>query len=509
MAGHRSIHRTLLVSLLLVSLPLVSLPLVSLLPCWSWSVLGAAPRFTDRDSAMELAKVLDKGVFRGSLISSAFVDSPQVGDYEIKVVLDNGAELNWNLEQIRLWSQDSSLTLSKNRVLIFPQEDTTEFGTLDKNLFTRTALRARVFAKRYKGSDILAGQAIHYAIHRFNLVELLELAPARDEHGYAYRYVLDLENGQREFLSYLDAWEALNAGGLMEAPGSEPVMAAPYRLTGLRTHPLQRIVENGTGEFAVEMTFDRAVELQPGHYPYRLYERKPQQGKMALDNRFVLEVTAPNAILPQQVGGIDALEYLYDIQALSDNRHQNRVLLRAMIAPEVLTAPPEVIVNGASVTLVFSKVEDQSVFDRKALKEAELRRKQEKLLAPSLTPEEVERRRLYRAHMETGVGQRDKARAQANPNDRFDILLAALSNFREAAIHASSDTELEEALRQRNDLAQRLPDLIVEHARRTLATSGTPERGRVLELVRTIRGMTRDPRQLKALLEVEQALGGS
>ena len=73
----------------------------------------------------------------------------------------------------------------------------------------------------------------------------------------------------------------------------------------------------------------------------------------------------------------------------------------------------------------------------------------------------------------------------------------------------SSDTELEEALRQRNDLAQRLPDLIVEHARRTLATSGTPERGRVLELVRTIRGMTRDPRQLKALLEVEQALGGS
>lgn len=481
------------------------LPLLGLL----WAVTAmAAPRFIDKDTALELAMVLDKGVFRGKLITSTFVHSPQTGAYQIKVVLDNGAELNWDLEQIRFWSADDSLTLSKNRTLVFPDEDTNEFAILNKNDFTRTALRARVYAKRYTGSDVLAGQIIHFAVHQFNTVDLLELTPGRDEQGYPHRYVLDLENGQREFLSYLDAWEALNRSALMEAPGTDPVMRTPYRLRGLRIRELERMVENGIGKFALQMIFDRPVLLEPGHFPFRLYERKPGTGMAALDNKFVIEVTAPNAILTQQVNEIDTLEYLYKIEAVPDGRHQNRVLLRAMIAPEVLTSPPEVEVNADTVAVIFTKVEDQSVFDRKALQEAELRRKQEKLLAPTLTPEEVERRRLYRQHMETGLGQLDKARAQLNLNERFEQLLATLANFREAAIHASSDLQLEEALRQRNDLADRLPVLILEHARQSLQAPSIPESDRLIALVRAAKNLTRDMRLLEALEDVERTMVG-
>jgi hypothetical protein len=473
-----------------------------------WALLaGAAPRFTNKDTALELAKVLDKGVFRGKLISSTFVQSPDVGDYQIKVVLDDGTELNWNIDQIRLWSQDDSITLSKNRVLVFPSLETNEFGILDKNEFTRAALRARVYAKHYSGSDVLAGQVINFAVHRFNLVDLLKIRPGHDELGYQHHYVLDYETGERDFLSYLDAWRALNSGALMEEPGSEPVMHAPYRLESIRPLPLQRIVENGTGTFGVELQFDRNVELRPGHYPFRLYERRPGRKGSPLDNNFVLEVTAPNAILPKEVNRFDALEYLNEIHAVPDGAHQNRVLLQAMIAPEVLTHPPEVEVRGRSVSVIFTKVEDQSVFDRKALHEAELRRKQEKLLAPTLSPPEAEQRKLYRGHMETGLGQLDKARATGDLAERYELLLTSLSNFREAAIQASSDLQLEEALRQRNNLADRLPGLILALADQ-VASGGAGDRSRVLALVRAAQQLTQDPSTLKALSDAEKKLGG-
>ena len=473
----------------------------------SWPApAGAAPRFTNKDTALELAKVLDKGVFRGKLISATFVQSPDVGDYQVKVVLDDGTELNWNIDQIRLWSQDDSITLSKNRVLVFPSLETNEFGILDKNEFTRKALRARIYAKYYSGSDVLAGQVIDFAVLRFNLMHLLNLKSSRDEMGYLHHYVLDFETGQREFLSYLDAWRTLNRNGLLEQPGSEPVMHETYRLQGLRTVPLQRIVENGTGTFAVEMQFDRPVELRPEHFPFRLYERKLGKGS-PLDNDIVLEVTAPNAILPKDVTGIDALEYLNEIRAVPDGRNQNRVLLQAMLAPEVLTQPPDVAVKGRTVSVVFTKVEDQSVFDRKALHEAELRRKQEKLLAPSLTPAEAEQRRLYRQHMETGLGQLDKARAQADPVQRYEQLLASLANFREAAIQASSDQQLQEALRQRNNLVERVPGLILQLADEGLATGGG-DRARVLALVRAAGQLAQDASLKRTLAAAEKRLGG-
>ncbi|HKI98442.1 MAG TPA: hypothetical protein VKB51_08230 [bacterium] len=467
----------------------------------------AAPRFTNKDTALELAKVLDKGVFRGKLISSTFVQSPEVGDYQIKVVLDDGTELNWNIDQVRLWSQDDSITLQKNRVLVFPSLETNEFGILDKNEFTRKALRARVYAKYYSGSDVLAGQVIDFAIRRFNLVDLLKLHPGRDELGNQYHYVLDFETGQREFLSYLDAWRTLNRNGLLDEPGTEPVMHDTYKLESLKTIPLHRIVENGTGTFGVEMQFDRPVQLRPGHYPFRLYERKPGKTSTPLDNNFVLEITAPNAVMTQPVNRFDALEFLNEIHAVPDGEHQNRVLLRAMIAPEVLTQPPEVAVTGRNVSVVFTKVEDQSVFDRKALHEAELKRKQERLLAPTLTPPEVEQRRLYRQHMETGLGQMDKARAQSDLTARYEIMLASLANFREAAIQASSDLQLEEALRQRNYLIERLPGLILEHAQ-AVAGGASGDKAKALALVRAAMELTQEPKMQQSLTAVAKRLGG-
>ena len=475
------------------------------------SFLGSAhsaPRFVDKDTALDLAQVLDKGVFRGSMIISTFVHSPATGDYQVKVVLDNGAELNWTMRQIRQWSHDHSLTLSKNRVLIFPKLDTNEYGVLDKIEFTKLALRSRVFAKRYKDPDVLTGQVIHYGIHSFNLVEVLNLAPSRDYRGNEYRYAFDLENGQRILLTYLDAWETLRDQGLLADDSGQPVMRVPYRLRSIASTPLQRNPANGSGRFSITMTFDRPVQLKPEHFPYRLYEGRPGKGKKALDNNFVLEVTSPNSILPVPVTALDSAEFLYNVKAVSDDRNQVRVLLQAMIAPEVLTSPPEVEINGETVSVIFTKVEDQSVFDRKALRDAELRRRQEKILAPILTKDEVERRKLYRQHMETGVGQLDKARAQSNIRERFEILQAAMANFQEAALHSSSDPELEEALRQRNDLSYRIPQMLIDHVYRGLESGGVSDKSSILNLLKASKTLTRDAKVIKAIQETERKLGG-
>ena len=489
----------------------MTIPLILAL---AWGALFSAlalavPRLTDKDTALQIARLLDKGVFRGNLISSTFVQSPEAGKYLIKVVLDNGTELNWNLEQIRLWSQDDSLTLSRNKVLIFPDKEASEFGVLDKNDFARLALRSEVFAKHFKGNDLLAGQVIQYAIHRFNLVNLMELATRTDSQGYQYRYVLDLENGQREFLSYLDAWLALRKNAFQESAataGPAPVMRTPYRLESLRFVPLVRIVEEAIGLFSLEMRFDRPIRLEARHFPFRFYEQKPGKGRAALDNNFVFEVTMPNTILGKPLKRIEAAEYLYRIHVVNDERHQNRVLLRAMITPEVLTEPPRITVDGNRVVVRFVKMDDISVFDRRALREAELQRRQEKLLAPALTAEDVKRRGLYRRHMETGLGQLDKARALKQKNDKFETLLASLANFREAAIHASSDRELEEALRQRNQLIARLPKRVMEYSAGFIGAPPNRERERVLALVRAMIHLIQDRRTLTALRKLESRL---
>jgi hypothetical protein len=469
--------------------------------------LSAAPRFADKETALTLAQALDKGLYRGKLISSTFVQSMGKDQYLIKVVLENGGEENWDLNQIRQYSKDDLLTLSRNRALVFPLESSSEFGVLDKNQFAQTALRARVYIKSYRSPDVLAGERLAFATQNFNLADLLNVTPSRDDRGYVYRYILDLENGQRERLSYLEAWEVLKRNGLLEEPaGNEPVLHTPYRLTALRPRPLERLVESGIGRFGVEMVFDRPIELQPAVFPFRIYEDAPANGTPRLDRRFTIEFTAPNAVLSQPVAGIDHLEFLYGIHAGTDTRHQNRVLVMADFAPEVLTQPPVVTVADNTVTVTFTKVEDQSVFDREALRQAELRREQEKRLAGTLTPEEVERRKLYRQHMETGLGQLDKVRAVKDFNERIDQLQAALANFKEAAINASSDPELEEALRQRNALMVRLPAMIIPYVRQALAQKPVADPQRLKELLLAARSMSREPSVRQALTELSRQL---
>jgi hypothetical protein len=408
------------------------------------------------------------------------------------------------MHQIRAWTRDESLTLRKNRALLFPKEQTNAFVVLDKNAFALKALHAKVYAKTFDETDVLAGQTIKYAIFQFNLADLLGLAAGTDPLGYKVHYLFDLENGQRELLSFLDAYNLLARNGLVEdAASAEPVMRRPYQLTAIQPHELQMV--NGTGRFGMELVFDRPIQLDAGDFPFQMYERAVAgPGKGPRDPAFVIEFTAPNAVLPSEVMPISNLEFLQGVRAVSDQRYQNRVLVRADLNPEVMTTPPEIEVKGPSVLVTFTKVQDQSVFDRKALMEAELRRRQDKMLAGSLTPEEITRRNAYRQFMDTGMGQIDRARNRPTYQERIDLLVAALANFNDAAVSASSDRDLEESLRQRNAVSVKLPDVVMDYATEALKSKPVANKDMVQKALETTINLTREPNtltQLQGLLE--------
>jgi len=427
---------------------------------------AAPPRYADKESALEISQVIDKGLFRGNLISSTFVQSAGRDKFELKVVMENGGEHIWDMNDIRMWTQDGLITLTRNRALVFPSKDSNEYAVLDKNLFSQQALRARVFQRIYRGKDILAGQTILFGVSDFNMIELLDIKPARDDHGYLHQYVFDLANGERLFLSYLDAYHAVIEGALLndEAQG-QPVQRTPYKLLEIRSIPLQRFPDNGTGRFGFELVFDRQVELEPGHFPFRIYEENYRGRAPRLENPFVIEFTAPNSEVTRYENKIESVEFLSNVRGVNDRINQKRVLLRANMQPEVLNIPPVVEVDGEIVRMLFTKVEDQSVFDRGALEKAEYKHRHERLLASTLNEEEVQQRSLFRQHMTTGLAQLDKARGEREPNSHMSVLELALVNFKEAALNSSSDLELEEALAHRNMTMNRMAQLIVKQVR--------------------------------------------
>ena len=414
---------------------------------WGWVLPNAlavttAPRFTGREHALRLAETLDKGVFQQKLISSTFVESASPGRYQLRVLLSNGAELRWDLHQVRAWAQTDSLILRGNRALVFPNQDDNYFISLDKTTFSDAALKAAVFTQHYEEDDVLAGQQIPYRVLRFHLAKLLDLPVTRDSHGYQHLYAFDYTNGQRQLLSARQAYLALQQKALhAKPPPKTPFVYRPYVLT--RLVPKRLVRKNGLGRFSVELQFDQNIALQPGHYPFQLLEQKAQ-------NRFIIQFTSPNTLLRKPLKAIKHLEFLRNIQVRPDPHTPGQALVQAILGANVLNAPPEVFVAGKKVTFSFIKVEDQSVFDLNALREADIRRQQEVAIAGQPSKAQLERRRRYQQLYTTGLSQVDSAQASKGIAKSLELQAQALVNFQKAAEQASSDDELESALLQRN-----------------------------------------------------------
>ncbi len=432
------------------------------------TALHAFPKYTSRENAIKLADVIDKGFYRGTNITTVFVKNRGEDEYYLQAILDDGSSRMWTLDNINDWTKNDELILSGNRALIFPMKGSTEFAVLEKNKFYRKIITAGAFIKTYETHDVLEGISLVYAIRKFRIIQQGdERHYTSDESGHRYRYVLELENGSKEYLTYPDAYRLMQNDALLESSlKGETVHRRPFRVREIADVPRQLEDElRNIWSFGVEVFFDRPVTLKSSQFAYQIVEqnlRDPETGMRR--NQFFVHVVFPNTIKIRDVPGFRNLEYLRYVEVVTDVEHQQRVMLRAQVNPEAIELPPYVeVTDGHSVIVRFFTVTDQSV----AQPEGYLRTETPVTAARMMISPEGPKTDFERAYLRA-VELIRSAQRQGNNHLKVESYLGALEALRIASLRADNDAQIAQTLKQRDMLLKILPEMVIRNSQMTI-----------------------------------------
>jgi hypothetical protein len=424
---------------------------------WTFPVLGV-PKYTDKETALELARFLDKGNFDNRYtISSTYVQNDNIQDYYISVILSDGSSQKWYINQIYKWSRDDKLKLANNQSILFPDNNDSRFVILDKNKFHRLALKANIYVKEYEAGDPLEGNQFRFLIKSFNLINPGEIAFGRNARGSKYRYIIDLFNGISELLTYEDAYGLMKNKHLFyEQQLTAPTFERAYHVTKIVAHE-KKIPEDGVSQFGIEILFDQPIQINGDHFPYEIYERTQYNKRTKSQKQeFVLDITLPNSEKKFEIAPISNLEYLYNISVVKNPKYSKRVLLRASFNPTVMDLPPVVYKNSDnSVFVSFFNLIDQTVLSRSMLLEAKKREDAERASA-----KDIRITKAIKKDSDFGRAFINAANAAKESDGITDLklkqekLITGIKLFEEAALYAETDDQLFSALSSRNQLRE-------------------------------------------------------
>jgi len=469
------------------------------------------PKYTDKETALELARVLDKGTFGRYTISSAYVQNDNVSDYYISVILSDGSAQKWYIDDIYKWSRDDQLMLADNRALLFLDPTDSHFVVLEKNKFHRLALNANVYIKVFDESDPLQGKRFRFVIKSFSLIAPTETAFGRDRNGSKYRYIIDLYNGLRELLTYEDVYRILENGYLLkEDKPTEPTFKHAYHVTKIVPYP-KGPAENGVSQFGVEIQFDQPIVLEGDHFPFVMYERALFDAKQKKNlTEFVIDFTIPNSEKQFEIRPIDNLEYLHDIKIVSDPTYPKRLLLRTNFNPTVMDIPPVVYKNSDnSVYVNFFNLVDQTILSRGMLLEAKKRKEAEEesmkqIKITKAIKQDSDYSRAFIVAMET----QNEAQTIREPLEKINKLLTAIKQFEQSALYAEKDAQLYNALSKRNELQETVIVLSLDYIKTKMAKEeiAAAEAQKMISLLDQAEAFTRRPQVLKDIEELREKL---
>ena len=441
---------------------LTLLALTFSLPLWAF------PAYTSRENAIRLAEILDKGQFRNFRIASVFVKNRAETEYYVQAILDDGSSQDWRMDQIYEWTLTDQLVLTKNRVLVFPSVRSTNFNVLDKNEFYRLVLTSKAFVKTYGTHDVLEGKNVTYGVRRFRMLQPGENERFKtDPQGNRFRYVLELDNGAREVLTYLDAYKLMNRGAFIQNPMKEDiVLNRSFQVRDLVVIPRKMEDElRNIWRFGVEVFFDQPVRLTPDLIPYQVVEQNMRDPETGIrHNQFFIQIVFPNSEKLREIPGFRTLEYLQHVELITDVEHQQRVFLRAQLAPGIFELPPYIeITDRNSVIVHFFTVTDQSVAHRQQFMNNRVPIEGMETAALTL-PKDSE----FDAHYVQAVENIRSAQRQSSQHLKIETYLSALDHLHEDSLVANTDQELSQSLMQRDVLLKILPDLIIANAQRRI-----------------------------------------
>lgn len=484
---------------------IIGLLVICLALIWG-EALTAVPKYTDKETALRLAKVLDEGTFGRYTITSTYVQNEDVNNFYISVILSDGSAQKWYVNQIYKWTRDDDLLLSENRALIFPDHRDSKFFVLYKNEFHQLALQANIYIKEYGEGDPLHGQRFRFRIKSFSLISPTETAFGRDERGNKYRYIIDLYNGERELFTYEDAYYIMQEKRLLiEDTDSAPTFEKAYHITQIVSQPKQE-AEDGVSRFGVEVQFNQAIELTGDHFPYVIYERNVQDRKTGKYNKeFFMDFTVPNAEEKFEVPPIKNLEYLYDIHVLKDPKYAKRLILRTAFNPLVMDIPPVVYKSGEnSIHITFFNLVDQSVLSRGMLLEAKKRKEMEQKSLKEIKIKRVMKKETdYSRAFIAATELHKESQAIREPLPKINKLLESIDQFEKAALLAEEDSQLFSALMQRNNLRSSVIVLTIDYVNQRL-TGEALDRTEIDELIRMLDKAESFTRNEKIIKNIER-----
>ncbi|MCP4751283.1 MAG: hypothetical protein GY866_10340 [Proteobacteria bacterium] len=469
------------------------------------------PKYTDKTTALALAKVLDNGRYGQYTISSAYVQNDNRNDHYISVILSDGSSHKWYIDEIYQWSRDDKLKLNKNRVLLFLDLSESSFVVLDKNKFHRRALNADVFAKIFRAGDPLWGKKFHFRIKTFSLISPQETAFGRDKTGSKFRYLIDLHNGMREELTYEGAYKSIENGRFLKEGASKvPVFGKAYHVTEIKKH-LKKTNEGKFSQFGVEIMFVQPILLKSDQFPYEIYERKRYDRRTRKSKKeFVLDITIPNSEKRYEVRSIPNLEYLQNIKIVKDPKFPKRLLLRTVFNPDFMDIPPVVHKSAENAMYVtfFNKV-DQTVLNREMMLEAKkLMKAQRESIRKIMIPKVTKRDSDYNRKFVSALEIKKQSRMIREKLPQINKLLTGIEEFEAAAMHAKTDDELFKALAQRNELRKHVIVLSIGHVNDRLAKEdfSPDESQKLISLLDRAESFTRNQKMLMDIGKLRESL---
>jgi hypothetical protein len=447
--------------------------------------LAAVPKYTDKETALRLARELDEGTFGRYTITSTYVQNDDINNYYISVILSDGSAKKWYIDEIYKWSRDDRLMLNGNKALLFLDPQDSAFQILDKNEFHKLALQANIFVKVFEPGDPLFGKEFRFKIKNFSLISPDETAFGRNETGSKYRYIIDLFNGNRELLTYEDAYRTQEDKALLnEETYSNITFEKAYHITRILPRT-KGPSENGVSQFGIEVQFNQAIDLLGQHFPFVIYEKETLDARTKKHRReFFIDFTVPNSEERFEVKPIKNLEYLYDIQVVKDPKYPRRLILRAAFNPSVIDIPPLAYKNGEnSVFINFFNLVDQSVLSRGMLLEAQQRKEAEQSSLKEIKIEKViQKDSDYSRTFISATEMFKESQAIKETLPKLQKLITSIKQFEKAALLASEDSQLYAALLQRNKLRNNVIVLSLDYVNERLA-SETVQTVEVAELV--------------------------
>ena len=437
----------------------------------------AFPEYTSRQKALKLAGVLENGYFKSVKISSVFVKNIGEDDYYLQALLSDGSSRKWLLNRIREWTQTDELILSNNRALVFPSSATTDFGVLEKNDFYRTALNATAYVKTFGKHDVLEGKSLVLGILHFRILQEDDSNYLKtNKHGDRYRYALELENGTYEYLTYNDAFLLMQRSALLEeVPETVNVLRKSYKVKEMKKIPLRLEDElHDIWRFGIEVVFDKPIMTDADKFPYRVVEvKKKDLNTGRLKSSFFLQIVFPNAEKRTLVKGFRKHEYLHQVKIETDKEHQKRVILKAMVDPDVIDLPPYVeVTDRNSVVVNYYRSQNRNLTKPPDLP---VTQSPSEVSRSVFTPEKLETE-FEKKYMQVLVLIRE-AHQQQNMNLRITTYFKALEALKKASLSAENDIQITQALNQRDVLLNSLPKLIIRNVQMTILAKKLDQQG--------------------------------